>query len=254
VIAEQRFERIGPFVYPHFHPALPLLRDGRDTQHHKVAIVGGGPVGVAVALGLARYGVASVIIEADDSVCMGSRSACVSRRSLEIMERLGALQDFMAKGLPWTDGRSFYVETEVFRFSMPHDAQQKLPPMISLQQYYIEQFLVDAVARVNRDTPGLIEIRLASQVDGLQITGASVVLDVANVLGRYRLEADWVVACDGTSGGGSLGADHQGKSHHVGLRGETSRPPPQPSPASQGREFVPSPACGGGLGRGPNDH
>ena len=197
MIAEQRFERIGPFVYPHFHPALPPLRDGRDTQHHKVAIVGGGPVGVAVALGLARYGVASVIIEADDSVCMGSRAACVSRRSLEIMERLGALQDFMAKGLPWTDGRSFYVETEVFRFSMPHDAQQKLPPMINLQQYYIEQFLVDAVARVNRGTPGLIEIRWASQVDGLQITGASVVLDVANALGRYRLEADWVVACDG---------------------------------------------------------
>jgi len=197
VIAEQNFERIGPFVYPHFHPALPPLRDGRDTKHHKVAIVGGGPVGLAVALGLARYGVASVIIEADDSVCMGSRAACVSRRSLEIMQRLGALQDFMTKGLPWTDGRSFYVETEVFRFSMPHDAQQKLPPMINLQQYYIEQFLVDAVARVNQHTPGLIEIRWASQVDALQITGASVALDVANALGRYRLDADWVVACDG---------------------------------------------------------
>jgi len=149
VIAEQRFERIGPFVYPHFDPALPPLHEGEEIKRHRVAIAGGGPVGLAVALGLARYGVPSVIFEADDSVCMGSRAACVSRRSLEIMERLGALNDFMAKGLPWTDGRSFYGEVEVFRFSMPHDAQQKLPPMINLQQYYIEQFLVDAVARVN---------------------------------------------------------------------------------------------------------
>src|SRR5262249_54299321 len=87
-----------------------------------------------------------------------------SRRSLEIMERLGALNDFMAKGLPWTDGRSFYGEVEVFRFSMPHDAQQKLPPMINLQQYYIEQFLVDAVARVNERAAGLIDIRWATQI------------------------------------------------------------------------------------------
>jgi 3-(3-hydroxy-phenyl)propionate hydroxylase len=197
VIAEQRFERIGPFVYPHFAPVLPPLREGRETRRHRVAIVGGGPVGLAVALGLARHGVPSVIIEADDSVCMGSRAACISRRSLEIMERLGALTDFMAKGLPWTDGRSFYGETEVFRFSMPHDAQQKLPPMINLQQYYIEQFLVDAVGRVNGRTRGMIDIRWASEVDRFAINGDAVILDVTNALGRYQCAADWFVACDG---------------------------------------------------------
>src|SRR5262245_47402120 len=128
---------------------------------------------------------------------MGSRAACVSRRSLEIMERLGVLDAFMSKGLPWTDGRSFYVETEVFRFSMPHDAEQKLPPMINLQQYYIEQFLVDAVGRVNQKTPGMIDVRWASQVEGLRIAQDGVVVEVANPLGRYRLAADWLVACDG---------------------------------------------------------
>ena len=197
MIVEQRLERIGPFVYPHFAPALPALRDGTDARRHAVAIVGGGPVGLAVALGLARFGVASVIIEADDSVCMGSRACCISRRSLEILERLGALDAFLAKGLPWTDGRSFYGTTEVFHFSMPHDAQQKLPPMINLQQYYIEQFLVDAVARVNRQTPGLIDMRWASQVDALRAGGDGVSLSVTNAVGRYQLDARWVVACDG---------------------------------------------------------
>ena len=64
---------------------------------------------------------ASVILEADDTVCVGSRAACISRRSLEIIERLGALPAFLAKGLPWTGGRSFYKTDEVFRFEMPHD-------------------------------------------------------------------------------------------------------------------------------------
>src|SRR5262249_16661414 len=143
VIDEPRLERIGPFVYRAYAAKLPALRDGRDPTRHEVAIVGGGPVGLAVALGLARHGGRSVLLDADDTLCMGSRPCPVARCSLEIMQRLGVLDAFMAKGLPWTDGRSFYGETEVFHFSMPHDAQQKLPPMINLQQYYIEQFLVD---------------------------------------------------------------------------------------------------------------
>ena len=100
---------------------------------------------MSLALGLANHGVRSVILEADDTVCVGSRAACVSRRSLEIIERLGALPAFLAKGLPWTGGRSFYKTEEVFRFEMPHDERQKLPPMINLEQYYIEQYLLDAI-------------------------------------------------------------------------------------------------------------
>ena len=71
-----------------------------DTQRHRVAIVGGGPVGLAVALGLANHGIRSVLLEADDSVCHGSGAICISRRSLEIIERLGALDDFLRVGLP----------------------------------------------------------------------------------------------------------------------------------------------------------
>ena len=62
-----------------------------------------------------------MILEADDTVCVGSRAACVSRRSLEIVERLGALPAFLAKVLAWTGGRSFYKTEDVFLFEMPHD-------------------------------------------------------------------------------------------------------------------------------------
>jgi 3-(3-hydroxy-phenyl)propionate hydroxylase len=144
---------------------LPRLRDGADEVRHPVAIVGGGPVGFAVALGLANYGVRPVLIEADDSVCSGSRAICISRRSLEIIERLGAVEGFLKTGLPWTGGRSYYRDSEVLHFLMSHDENQKLPPMINLQQYYIEHFLVQAAKR----KPELIDIRWRTKMTRIEV-------------------------------------------------------------------------------------
>ncbi|HMO47355.1 MAG TPA: FAD-dependent monooxygenase [Rubrivivax sp.] len=185
-------ERIGPYVYRHFAPPpLPA------HQHAAVAIVGGGPVGLATALGLARQGVRSVVIEADDSVCVGSRAACISRRSLEICGRLDALPEMLQRGLPWSGGRSFWQSTEVFSFSMPLYEGQRLPPMINLQQYYIEDALLAAVARANESAPGSIDIRWATTVDAIEAGAGGASLGLVNGSGRGTLQADWVVACDG---------------------------------------------------------
>ena len=60
---------IGGFEFTR-HPArLPALSGTRELQHHRVAIVGGGPVGLGLALALARWGVPSLVIESDHTVC-----------------------------------------------------------------------------------------------------------------------------------------------------------------------------------------
>jgi len=190
-------EPVGAFTYTRFAPWLPPLENGVEPGRHPVVIAGGGPVGMALALGLANHGVRSVILEADDSVCVGSRAACISRRSLEIVERLGALPAFLAKGLAWTGGRSFYQLDEVFRFEMPHDARQKLPPMINLEQYYIEQYLLDEIMRRNAVTPGLIDLRWGTALTGIEEDAAGLALQARNTLGGYALRADYLAACDG---------------------------------------------------------
>src|SRR6202012_3121622 len=96
---------------------VPPLVDGCDPLRRPVAIVGGGPVGMTLALALAREGVRSVLIEADDGVCTGSRAICISRRSLEIFKRLGVVQGFLQKGLPWTGGRRLYRAPGVVRLT-----------------------------------------------------------------------------------------------------------------------------------------
>ena len=180
-----------PFEFRH-HPPPAAAPD--DTQVHPVAIVGGGIAGLTLALGLAVQGVRSVVIEADETVCVGSRAICFSRRSLEIFERLGVLEPILGKGLAWTGGRSFYRNTEVLHFQMPHDRLQKLPPMINLQQYHVEAFLLQALdAHADR-----VDLRWQSRVRTVDARDDGVVLEVEQP-GRsdYTLHADWVVACDG---------------------------------------------------------
>jgi 3-(3-hydroxy-phenyl)propionate hydroxylase len=182
-----------PFTAVHHAPALPSLRSGVDADRRRVVVVGGGPVGWCVALGLSNQGVPVLLLEADDTVCIGSRAICISRRSLEIIDRLGALPGFLAQGLPWTGGRSFYRDTEVLRFLMPQDQNQRLPPMINIAQYAIEQLLVERALQ----RPDLIEVRWQTRVTRVAPQADGVRVDVSTPLDDYAIESDWLVAADG---------------------------------------------------------
>ncbi len=200
-----------PFAAKQYAARVPQLQQGADAQRHAVTIVGGGPVGLAVALGLANHGVRCVLIEADDSVCYGSRAICISRRSLEIIERLGAVEGFLKTGLPWTGGRSFYRDTEVLHFTMPQDENQKLPPMVNLAQYHIEQFLLDAAEK----RADLIDIRWQTRVKSIDSRDDGATLQLSTPIGDYALDTDWVLACDGgrSTIREALGLELQGTSY-----------------------------------------
>jgi 3-(3-hydroxy-phenyl)propionate hydroxylase len=185
---------IGRDIY-HGFPDYPFTRppalDGA-AERVPVAVVGAGPVGLTLACGLAAQGVRCVVLEMRGGVSFGSRAACVSRRSLEIWERFGVADRPLAKGLPWTGGRSFWRGREVLRFEMPNAPDDKHPPMINLQQCFVEQFMVDALAE--RDG---VAIRWHSTLEGAEVRNDGVRLAVRTPEGSYALDADWVVATDG---------------------------------------------------------
>src|SRR5690606_2259245 len=97
------------------------------------------------------------------------------------------------KGLAWTSGRSFYRQQEVLHFSMPQDDDQHLPPMINIQQYYVEEFLVRALEK----HAGLVDIRWSSRLIGLEQRSGSVVVEVEHEGRRHTREGEWLAACDG---------------------------------------------------------
>ena len=216
-----------PFTAKQYPASLPPLEGGSDTRRRPVVVVGGGPVGYCTALGLANHGVPVVLLEADDSVCFGSRAICISRRSLEIIARLGAVESFLKAGLPWTGGRSFYRDTEVLHFKMPMDENQQHPPMINLAQYSIEQLLLDAAGQRSDQ----IEIRWQNRVIAIDARENGAKLTVDTPLGAYAMEADWVVAADGgrsflreVLGVPLKGTSYEGRYVIVDILLESSRP------------------------------
>jgi len=179
------------FDYQHHAFVRPPEMDGASSRHG-VVIVGGGPVGLACALDLARHGVRSVVIEADDTVSEGSRAACISRRSMEILQQLGVIERFLSKALVWTSGRSFYRGKVVFELHMPHSDDERFYPMANLQQCYIEQFMVDTLVETR-----MSEIRWQSRVAGVRQHADHVSLTIDTPQGPYTLDADYVIAADG---------------------------------------------------------
>lgn len=184
---------VSYFDYRRHPPTRPATAHGRDPVRHRVAIVGGGPVGFAMALGLARHGIASVVLEADDTVCAGSRAGCITDRTLQTFARLGVAEPHLRQGLPWSEGWSYWRTQEVLHLQVPQDPHARYPRLLNIQQCYIEQFLLDRIETM----PGLVEVRWCNRVTGVEARDDGVALQVDAPGGGYALDADWVVATDG---------------------------------------------------------
>ena len=175
-----------------------------------VAVVGAGPVGALAALELARNGLKVVLLEARNEVAWTSRAICISRRSLEILDRAAVGEAFMGKGLPWSKGKTFHRDRLVFRLELPHTPDDRHAPFINLQQCYTEHFLIDAI-----DGQELIDLRWGHRVTEVVDTGDGVSLKVEGPDGSYSVVANWLVAADGARSivRSSLGLSMKGTSY-----------------------------------------
>ncbi|MCF8466525.1 MAG: FAD-dependent oxidoreductase [Sneathiella sp.] len=180
--------------YPFKTP--PELK-GEAPGKYSVAIIGAGPIGLAMAIDLALHGIRSIILDDNNVVSVGSRAICWAKRTLEIFDRLGVGDRMMEKGVTWKVGRLFHGEKEVYNFDLLPDEAHKMPAFINLQQYYAEEYLVD---RVN-DFPDFIDLRWLSKVTGEDIRDDGVTLHVQTAEGDYQIEADYALACDGAKSG-----------------------------------------------------
>ena len=78
-------------------------------EPHDIVIVGGGPVGLAAAVEFSNLGIKTVLLEASNSFSDGSRAICWSQRTLEIMDRSGAANKMLEKGVTWNQGRVYLL-------------------------------------------------------------------------------------------------------------------------------------------------
>src|ERR1700733_3776442 len=73
-------------------------QDAAQPARHPVAVVGAGPVGIALAIDLAQRGVPVLLLDNDCTLSSGSRAICFAKRTLEVFDRLGCGDPMVAKG------------------------------------------------------------------------------------------------------------------------------------------------------------
>jgi 3-(3-hydroxy-phenyl)propionate hydroxylase len=179
---------MGTYTYPRYAVA-PICEDG---ARRPIVVAGGGMVGLTVALDLARHGQRVVVLDDDDTVSNGSRAICISKRSLEIYSRLGIGEKLLKKGVTWNTGKVFFGDRLVYEFNLLPEAGHEFPAFVNLQQYYLEEWLVEACLAT-----GLVEPRWKNRVIGVENRGDGVELAVETPEGNCALTADWLLACDG---------------------------------------------------------
>ncbi|MDT7838120.1 FAD-dependent oxidoreductase [Aquabacterium sp. OR-4] len=203
---------LSTYTYPRYtSPRAPELEAPGRVPRHPVVVVGAGPVGLAAAIDLAQQGQPVILLDDDDTVSVGSRGLCYAKRTLEYLDRLGVGDAVVAKGVTWNVGRTFFGDDEVFRFNLLPEADHERPGMVNLQQYYLEQYLVERAQQL----PGLT-LRWKHKVTAVAPgagAGDGVRLTVATADGSFALDADWLIVADGARSPvrRMLGLDIEGK-------------------------------------------
>jgi 3-(3-hydroxy-phenyl)propionate hydroxylase len=182
------------YAYPKFpYHQSAAQRDG-VVQRHPVVVIGAGPIGLTAALECAARGLPVVVLDDNDTVSIGSRAVCYAKRALEVWDRLGVGERMVERGVRWKVGKVFFGNDPVYSFDLLPEPGHKMPAMINLQQYYLEEFLVEACGRSPH-----VDLRWKHKLLDLQQLPDHAVLTVETPDGVFCMEADWVIACDGAN-------------------------------------------------------
>jgi 2-polyprenyl-6-methoxyphenol hydroxylase-like FAD-dependent oxidoreductase len=180
------------------------------SLRRQVAIVGGGPVGMILALFLDRYGVKSVIFNTEASVRMHPKGSSHNSRTMEHYRRLGISEAIRKLGLPQDHPKDAAYFTrlsgwELARYRMPSEAErarqstmgpateQNFEPMQRANQMYAEDFLLKHL----RTRPN-IELRFGWEAGQFNQDANGVLLMASRADGQCeQWRAQYLVGCDG---------------------------------------------------------
>ncbi len=178
------------------YPYAKVDAQDNAAARHPVVIVGGGPIGLALALDLGLKGTPALVLDDHDGAGIGSKAICFAKRTLDIANRMGAGQSMVDKGVVWNVGKVFHDDHKVFDFNLQPEAGHRNPAFINLQQPYFEKYFVDAIREAQAaGTP--IEIRGQNCVTAVENHDTYSTLTVDTPDGPYQIEADYLIACDG---------------------------------------------------------
>jgi flavin-dependent monooxygenase StaC len=177
-----------------------------QTIETEVLIIGGGPVGLAMALELRYQGIDCVLVEQSDGVIDHPKVGTVGPRSMEIFRRWGVAQSIRDAGWPadhpldvaWVTAVGKH---EIHRLKFGSHAERTLPPHSPESEHPCpHHWLVPLLIKELGIAPAG-PINLNCRMESLESTQRGIVGQIKFLESgdTATVEAKYAVACDGAS-------------------------------------------------------
>ncbi len=185
------------------------MRDSSfDTQ---VLIAGGGPVGMVLALELARYAIRSIVVEQNKTTTRHPKMDLTNGRSMELFRRLGIIDEFRAVGVPEDQTMDITYATSAtghllhtFDYGTPkehralsratNDGTMTLEPYMRVSQVVLEPVLKKAI-----DESPYVDVRFGHKFEDFTQDANGVTSTISHNDGHYTLRSQYLAGCDGGS-------------------------------------------------------
>lgn len=188
-------EKTSGYQLPTYPFRVPPEIEHGTPGRYPVVIVGAGLAGLTAACDFAVRGIASVVLDEDDTIGVrgaSSRGIVYVEKTLEIFVRLGIYDRVRARGVVWSRGKTLAGDDVVYEFDAATATPSLQPPFINMQQFYIEWFLVDRIMAL-----GHADLRWKNRVTKVEDRGDHMRLDIETPAGSYRIDADWLIDASG---------------------------------------------------------
>jgi 2-polyprenyl-6-methoxyphenol hydroxylase-like FAD-dependent oxidoreductase len=187
---------------------------------HQVIIVGGGPVGLALALDLGWRGVRCLLLEQGDGAIAQPKMNEVNTRTMEFCRRWGIVDRVLNCPFPGDFPLDTAFITSMFghelgRVARPARDHDLPEPFSPYRLQACSQFWFDPILRAAAQSFPSVTLSYGRRVETFaqDANGVSVETIDVSTGKRERLEADYLVGCDGAASmvRGALGIKMAGK-------------------------------------------
>ena len=171
-----------------------------------VLIVGGGPVGLALAAELGFHGVACELVEQTDGAIVTPKMNEVNVRTMEFCRRWGIADAVLNCPFPADYPLDVVFVTslaghELARMRRPGRASQAPEPASPMRLQACSQIWFDPILRAFAQSCPGVRLRHRCRLEAFEVSSDGVAADLVDLASgaRERVAADYLVACDGAN-------------------------------------------------------
>jgi 2-polyprenyl-6-methoxyphenol hydroxylase-like FAD-dependent oxidoreductase len=165
-----------------------------------VVIVGGGPVGIGLALELGLRGIRCVVVEQRTELSMIPKGQGLSQRTMEHMWRWGVAEEIRAaRTMPpgYAIGQVTAYENLMGEFWAAPPARELVQPYYFQANERLPQYRTEEVLRRRLADLPHVDVRLGWRATGVEQDAGGVRVGIERDDRREVLTGDYVVGCDG---------------------------------------------------------